>query len=91
MVVEETVAVVMGKLADVDPASIVTVACTPAEKLELVSATVAPPAGAGSVKVTVPVELEPPTTLAGFKVMLESAGCAGTAVLPIRSHQACPP
>jgi hypothetical protein len=58
----------------VDPAPIVTLAGTTAAALLLDSATAAPPAGAGSVNVTVPVEALPPMTELGFKEMVASAG-----------------
>ena len=44
--------------------------------LELVSVTVAPPLMAGPLNVTVPCELPPPTTLAGFSVTDATVGVA---------------
>jgi len=65
---EEVVAV---KVAEVAPAETVTEAGS-AAALELsLRVTVAPPAGAGPLSVTVPVELLPPTTIAGSKLNAE--------------------
>jgi hypothetical protein len=44
--------------------------------LELVRVTVAPPVGAGPLNVTVPCELLPPNTLAGFNVTDATVGVA---------------
>ena len=63
------------KVAVVAPAETVTVAGTvAADVLLLASGTTAPPNGAATVSVTVPVEEFPPTTLVGFKEMEESTG-----------------
>lgn len=60
------------KVALVAPAGTVTLDGTLAAPLLLTSATVAPPAGAGALNVTVPVEdSKPPTTLVGFSVSEE--------------------
>jgi len=57
----------------VAPAAIVTLAGTLATVVLLLeSATCAPPAGAGPLSVTVPVDELPPTTLVGFSVSVES-------------------
>jgi hypothetical protein len=65
--------VVTVKVAVVPPAATVTLPGTVArEGLLLVSATTAPPAGATELKVTVPVEEAPPTTLVGLKVKRDS-------------------
>lgn len=50
------------------PAPMVTVAGTVAVELLDVSATAVPPVGAGPLKVTVPVEVEPPVTVVGERV-----------------------
>jgi hypothetical protein len=67
-----TALVVMVKVAEVAPAATVTLAGTDAiEVLLLDKLTAAPPAGAGPLRVTVPVEEAPPVTLAGFTAMDE--------------------
>lgn len=63
--VELVAEVVMPNVADVCPASTVTVAGTWATALLVESATTAPPVGAGPVRVTVPVEVAPPVTELG--------------------------
>jgi hypothetical protein len=60
------------KLAAVVPAATVTLVGTVAAALLLARVTAAPPAGAGAVKVTVPVEGLPPPTLAGLRETAES-------------------
>jgi hypothetical protein len=69
-----TALVLTVKLALVAPAATVTLAGTlAAAVLLLESATTAPPAGAGPLSVTVPVEFcAPPTTFVGFNVREES-------------------
>ena len=69
-----TALVVMGKSTVIAPPGTVTVAGTAAEPLLLESVTMAPPTGAALVRVTVPIEEDPPVTLVGFTEMLESAG-----------------
>ena len=62
-----TALVVTMKVAVVAPAATVTLAGTvAAEVLLLDRDTMAPPTGAGPLRVTVPVEGLPPTTLVGF-------------------------
>src|SRR3990172_9923934 len=60
-------------VAVVSPAATVTLAGSVAAALLLDSATSAPPAGAGPLKVTVPVEDSPPATLAGLTETAASA------------------
>ena len=64
---EATRLVVTVKEALVALAATVTLAGTVAAGLLLVKVTTAPLAGAGELKVTVPVEEVPPVTLLGFK------------------------
>ena len=66
--------VVTGKSAVVAPAATVTLAGTVAAALPLDSVTTAPPAGAALLRVTVPVEEFPPTTVAGLNDTDESTG-----------------
>ena len=62
-----TAVVLTVKLALVAPAATVTLAGTPAAAVLLLeSVTSAPPGGAAAVKVAVPVEALPPTTVVGF-------------------------
>jgi len=65
------------KVALVAPAATVTLAGTVAAALLLESATAAPPAGAGAVKLIVPVEELPPPTLAGLRDTVESLAPVG--------------
>jgi len=66
------------KVAVVLPAGTVTLEGTLAAVLLLESVTCAPPAGAGPLSVTVPVDdCTPPTTLVGFNVSEETVGRGG--------------
>ena len=66
--------VVMLNVAVVDPAGTVTLEVGVAMKLILLlKVTVMPPAGAWPLKVTVPTEEVPPTTLVGFSATCDSA------------------
>ncbi len=66
------------KVALLLPAGTVTLEETLAAPLLLESITCAPPAGAGPLKVTVPVDdCTPPTTLVGFNVSEETVGRGG--------------
>lgn len=69
-----TAVVVMGNVVDVVPATTVAelggvALFEPEERVTMV-----PPAGAGPVKVTVPVEVNPPTTDGGERFRLAGAG-----------------
>jgi hypothetical protein len=79
-----TALVLAVKLALVAPAVTVTLEGTLAAPVLLLdSMTTAPPAGAGALSVTVPVEFcVPPTTLVGFNAREESVGAGGGAGVP---------
>lgn len=81
MVDEKTALVVTVNVAAVAPAATVTLAGTRAAAVLLLeSTTIAPPAGAAPLNVTVPVEdCTPPTTLVGFSVSEERVGAGGAA------------
>src|SRR5260370_8544968 len=67
-----------GNVALVATAGTVTLEGTLAAPLLLESATCAPPAGAGPLSVTVPLEdCKPPVTLVGFSVSVETVGRGG--------------
>ena len=68
------------KVALIAPAGTVTLEGTLAAPLLLESEICAPPAGAGALRVTVPVEdCSPPMTLVGFSVNDERVGGGGGA------------
>lgn len=70
-----TIDVLTVKVAVVAPAGTVTVEGVLAAPLLLESVTCAPPAGAGPLSVTVPVEdCKPPIALVGFSVSEETVG-----------------
>ena len=74
------------KLAELVPAARVSLAGTIAlVGLLLESVTAIPPNGAGPLRLTVPVEAEPPTIVEGFSVSDNSAGgfTASVAVLTV--------
>src|SRR5690348_14081833 len=78
------------KLALVAPDGTVTLAGTRAGELLLESATCAPPAGAGALRVTVPVDdCAPPKTLVGLRVSDASVGSGGVTVND--AERAAPP
>jgi len=81
------------KVALVAPAMTVTLEGTRAAPLLLESATVAPPAGAAPLNVTVPVEVcRPPITLVGFSVSDETvAGGGGAGATVIEAVRVTPP
>ena len=85
-VITEVVATV--KVVLVAPAATVTLAGTlAAAVLLLVSVTTAPPAGAAALKVAVPVEKLPPTTLVGFTDTADKLAAA-RAVCGVKRHVA---
>jgi hypothetical protein len=59
------------------PAPTVTLAGTVAAGALLERLTMAPPLGAGPLRVTVPVEVEPPLTLVGLSITEDSVGDPG--------------
>ena len=67
------------KVALVAPAGTVTLEGTLAAPLSLERKTWAPPAGAGPVRVTVPMEDWPPKTFAGLSVNEATVGAGGGA------------
>jgi hypothetical protein len=74
--------VVIVKVADVAPAATVTLGGTCATAvLVLCSVTVVPPVGAAALKVTVPVELAPPTTDVGVLPMEDKVTFAAAALM----------
>src|SRR6266705_3596221 len=77
-----TALVLIVKVALLLPAGTITLEDTLAAPLLLESITCAPPAGAGPLSVTVPVDdCAPPVTLVGFKVSEETVGrCGGITV-----------
>src|SRR6266446_7006128 len=76
-VTASTALVLTVKVAPVAPAGTITLEGTLAAPLLLESATCAPPAGAGPLSVTVPVEEFPPVTLVGFSESEERETDAG--------------
>jgi len=77
-VATRTTDVLTVKVALIAPAGTVTLAGTLAAPLLLERRTCAPPAGAGALSVTVPLEdCVPPTTLVGFRVSEATVGIGG--------------
>src|SRR6266446_2722611 len=82
--VTRTTDVFTRKVALVAPAGTVTLEGTLAALLLLESRTCAPPAGAGPLSVTVPVEdCVPPMTLVGFSAREETVGRGGGVTVSI--------
>jgi hypothetical protein len=78
---DDTGLVAAVKVAVVAPATTVTEAGTwAAAVFELVSATTAPPVGAGPLRVTVPVEDTPPSTVVGLRLTLLSVASGAVTV-----------
>ena len=76
----ETALVLTVNVALAAPAATVTLAGTRATVVLLLeSATCAPPAGAGPLNVTAPVDEFPPVTLVGFNASEASVGAGGAA------------
>ena len=78
-----TDAVAIAKVADVAPAGTVTLAGTLAAPFELNNWTTAPPDGAAPWSVAVPVDGDPPFTVAGETVTLTSGGVAAAGGLTV--------
>jgi len=76
----ETGTVLTLKVAEVAPPAILTVVGTDAALVLLTSVTTSPPAVAGPVRVIVPTEEDPPTTLVGFRLIEPRAGELTTSV-----------
>ncbi len=75
--------VVMAKLAELAPAAIVTLTGAVAiVVLLLARLTTAPPVGAGPLRVTVPVDGEPPLTIVGLSVSELSTAGGGVSAAP---------
>ena len=71
--------VIMVKVAFIAPAGIVTLVGTVTAVELSESATIAPPVGAAAVKVAVPVDALPPTTLVGFTATADRLAVAAVA------------
>lgn len=78
-----TRAVVVVKVAVVEPALTVTDTGTVALGLSLERETTVPPVGAAAANVTLPIEELPPTTLAGFNVKAEIIGVIVSVALDV--------
>src|SRR5258708_39434122 len=87
-----TALVFTGKVVLVAPAGTATLEGTLADPLLLESASCAPPAGAGPLNVTAPVEdCAPPITLVGFSVSEETVGGGGGAGVTAGEAGPAPP
>jgi hypothetical protein len=83
--------VVTVNVALVAPDATVTLAGTVATVLLLVSETTAPPVGAAPVRVTVPRDAVPPTTLAGLTESADTAAACGGAEIVNTALRVVPP
>ena len=93
-VVDATTGLVLtANVALLAPAVIVTLEGTRATNVLLLeSVTCAPPAGAGPLNVTVPVDEFPPVTLVGFNASEASVGAGGGAGFTVsEADRAAPP
>jgi len=73
-----TLLVLTANVALLAPAATVTLAGTVAAAvLPLIRETAAPPLGAGLLRVTVPIEVDPPVTLVGLSAIAESVAEPG--------------
>ena len=91
-VATRTADVLTVKVALVAPAGTVTLGGTLAAPLSLARVICAPPAGAGPLNVTVPVEdCTPPITLDGFSVSEETVGSGAAAGVTVRVAEALAP
>ncbi len=77
-----TALVVTVNVALLAPAATVTLPGTVAVDVLLLRVTAAPPAGAGPLSVSVPVEEEPPLTVVGLSATDESVGLIGGGGVP---------
>ena len=73
--------VMMLNVPAVEPAAMVTFSGTKAAVPVVQRSMIRPPAGAAAVSVTVPLELRPPTTVAGFMDTPESPAFAEAGVM----------
>jgi hypothetical protein len=80
----DTAVVYTWNVALVAPAETVTLEGTLAAPLLLARVICAPPAGAGPLNVTIPVDCTPPTTLVGFRVSEETVGSEAGAGVTVR-------
>ena len=88
---KRTIDVFTGKVALVAPAGTATLEGTLADPLLLESASCAPPAGAGPLNVTAPVEdCAPPITLVGFSVSEVTVGSGGGVTVSVADLLAPP-
>jgi len=84
--VDATPLVVIVKVAPAEPSGIVTLAGTcAADGLLLCKVTTAPPEGEGPLKVSVPLELLPPTTALGLLVSEDKVGALTVRVVVLVS------